>query len=161
MKAQTKKAHANGGPAVKTTAMTAPAKHWGEDSGVSTDFGALKKLAQSKGSTLRESVLLRKDGKQKLVGKPFIVTSIRVKNGSFGNPVARISGVLESGRSFVMHDGSTGIFRQLVGDDGELTVALPLFVPGGLRASSYEYTAPDGSTGPATTYYLAGEQDVA
>lgn len=55
---------------------------------------------------------------------------------------------------FVLNDGSTGICKQLMDYTAKTGKYAGLLVKNGLRRSDYQYTAPDGSTSDATTFYL-------
>jgi hypothetical protein len=81
-----------------------------------------------------------------LVKVGFIITAIHLNEGDFGDFLSiecmmrpDVPGTV--GRIVVFNDGSTGVFRQLTETDGgieKVKKALPLAVPNGLRASSYD-----------------------
>ena len=98
--------------------------------------------------------------KDDLLGVPFLVTSIRITEGDFGLMAAAMIETA-AGEQFVLVDGSTGIFRQLVGwlakhrdrDELELGTWDVRFVARkGLRVSRYQNPAGEGIS---STYYIA------
>ena len=140
-----KKAAKNGNG--KSTALA----QWGAGNAVNVDFDKMMRAAQQSGSTLEESSIA---AKEKLVGVPFVIAAVTVRQGSFGRYLSAEC-VTKHNQHVILNDGSTGIFKQLVGDNNELTTKLPLLVPGGLRASDYE-----SEWGPARTYYLSGRTEL-
>lgn len=91
---------------------------------------------------------LRTYQKEELEGVPFIIASVTFREGDFG-PYATMDIISEHDRG-VLHDGSTGIYRQLrtLTQDGQNT---RLLVRRGLRRS--DYVGPTGKN--STTWYLS------
>lgn len=109
-------------------------------------------------------VLDSKD-KAKLIGEAFILIEWRFNDGKF--PGGFVSALLmtKAGEKVVLNDGSTGVRDQLNmvtsqrltrGTHTQANAQGFLAVPDGLRVSRYEYTADDGTTAPAETFYLDG-----
>jgi len=101
--------------------------------------------------------LVKKDD---LVGVPFLVHSIRVSQGDFGE-MYTVEAEDANGGQFIFHDGSTGVARQLAQwlaghrdrQDGQLGTWDCRFVARkGLRVS--RYANPNGD-GLSSTYYIA------
>jgi hypothetical protein len=106
-------------------------------------------------------VLDNKD-KAKLIDEPMIIVEWRFNSGNFGEFVSCLV-MTKAGEKVVLNDGSTGIRDQLSvivsqrlarGSHTQANAQAFLVVPDGLRVSRYEYTAADGSTAPAETFYL-------
>lgn len=99
------------------------------------------------------------EDKDRLLGIEFIIVRYEVHQSDKvkGKQFATIHVMTRSGDKFIVNDGSTGIMQQLAElkekrNGGNIC---PLFVPRGLRASTYEYTDPaTGQVSEATTYYL-------
>jgi hypothetical protein len=106
-----------------------------------------------------ETVDIRK--KSDLLAVPFLITSIRISAGDFGE-LFSITAEDATGDQFIVNDGGTGIARQLANwlakhrdrsDPSQLgTWDLRLICRKGLRASTYPN--PHGE-GVSTTYYIA------
>lgn len=112
--------------------------------------------------------------KESLIGKPFVLQSIRFQEGDFGTFV--IAKVLTSdNESAVFTDGS-GIFRQLYGyvatklqgqePEAKRDYPVAIHCKGGLRRSEFMYDnetgralkhgeEPQGKAIPATSFYIA------
>lgn len=99
--------------------------------------------------------------KATLIGQPMMVGKVTFNKGDYG-PFASITAVDPANEEFVFNDGSTGVYRQVVGylqDKGLINVDKPdtgeynvrLVLRRGLRRSDYE--GPGGK--PAVTFYLA------
>lgn len=111
-------------------------------------FAELLAQAEQAGTKLREPD--RVDDKDKLVGVPFVIVGVKMKNGDFG-PYIQLQVVIPDGRVLLVSDGGAGFAKQLAPVDGQ-PLKLPIHVPEGLRRS--DYTHPEH--GPSTTYYLSG-----
>jgi len=105
-------------------------------------------------------VLLRDHGgKDKLVGKEFVVltiqfgTSDKYRNHD-GEPQEFVAMrcVDRTGGKWILVDGSTGIYEQMRGFSPENFAGM--YVPKGLRKSEYDTTDEIGNEIVATTYYL-------
>lgn len=101
--------------------------------------------------------------KKELVGVPFLVGNVKFNKGNFG-PFVSVKAVDTSNAEFVFNDGSTGVYRQIVGklhkagllDEGITKPDMQEYdvrwvCPKGLRVSEYE--GPNGK--PSMTYYIA------
>ncbi len=106
--------------------------------------------------------------KELLLGTPFLITSLEFANGKSA-PFVGVDAVDTNGEAFSFADGSSGVYRQLIGHlvtkgvlpegtDGVKVFPEPatlsnvrLVIKRGLRKSEYE--APNGK--PAVTYYIA------
>lgn len=100
------------------------------------------------------------DDKTKLLGIPFVVVRYAVNESTKvtrdGKPAlfSTIYLITGSGEKFIINDGSTGIHAQcqeILAQRGKLS---GLYVPKGLRVSTYEYND-NGTTTEASTFYFA------
>jgi hypothetical protein len=101
--------------------------------------------------------------KSDLVGKPFIIGNLAFRKGDFG-PYVTLTAVDKDNNMFVVNDGSTGVYRQMVKwlhEKGQLDAGIDkpesqeyevrILCKSGLRRSDYE--GPGGK--PSVTYYVA------
>jgi hypothetical protein len=105
--------------------------------------------------------------KKVLVNVPLILATWVVSEpgkGDNGGQYIVCRGMTKDGRRFRFADGSTGIFKQLVGltkqrvQDGSATPNAGLLVNGGLTVSEYDYTDEKGKVTKAQTYYLSNAE---
>jgi hypothetical protein len=81
--------------------------------------------------------LLSKDDKAKLVGTPFLLLYWTFQHGDYGY-FASAAAVTPDGMKFIMNDGSSGMFQDLLGFTQEHNGRQGgLLCPGGLRESTY------------------------
>ena len=93
------------------------------------------------------------DNKDQLCGVGLAFISWLKSDGDFGDFLAaRV--VTEDGRKFVITDGSTGIYQQLMTFAQERGRMGGLVAKNGLRRSDYTYTDSEGKERPAVTYYI-------
>jgi len=120
-------------------AMKAAQKEYGEIVDASTAIGT--------GFDLMDT-----EGKDQLVGVPFIVLEMRFNwSEAYNQEFVSFLAVTEDGRRFIVNDGSTGVYRQLRTFYDEWKRPGGLLVKGGLRRSDY----PANDERPAgTTFYL-------
>lgn len=98
--------------------------------------------------------------KSKLVDVPFMIADVRHYDGQFGGAVAVMLITQQplpgfDSCNYVINDGSTGLYQQVVNMIYNAKQKTGILCKRGLRASSYDYEAPDGNIIPATTYYVA------
>lgn len=100
--------------------------------------------------------------KAELVGKPFGITGVRYRKNERDIMFAEVEIVDANGEPAAFQDSSTGVRDQITKylaekkikvTNGEW-VDLKLFVPRGLRVSTYEATDERGRAKQAKTYYL-------
>lgn len=74
-----------------------------------------------------------------LAGQPFVIVAIHINEGDYGD-FGSFECRLPDQRLVVFNDGSTGVFKQFVTEDGEIksSVRLPMYCANGLRASEYD-----------------------
>lgn len=101
---------------------------------------------------------LGKDEKQRLCGVAFLIMKWAMVPGEksdTGKPFSVLWVLTKSREKLRFTDGSTGVHDQLceIFDRNEGRVT-PMYVPGGLRLSEYDYTDDDGKTSRARTFYL-------
>jgi hypothetical protein len=104
--------------------------------------------------------------KSLLIDEPFMIYDVRHYEGKFGPAVAvmlvskeQLKGSNGPQDHFVINDGSTGLYQQVIGMVKRSGKKSGILCPRGLRASTYDYDITDGFgeriTGEATTYYVA------
>lgn len=114
--------------------------------------------------------VLGDDGKRALVGQPFVIVGIAVRDGDYGEYVS-LNCVTPEDKRFILNDGSSGIARQITDlldkrEAAGIPAGRPILVLNGLRQSDY-YRSQDGETSrfvpdgakkgdwtPARTFYL-------
>lgn len=91
------------------------------------------------------------EDKNRLIGVPMIAVKIDEHNGDHG-PFVSLHVVTSDGRKYIVNDGSSGIYAQVVTlwERKPQYRGMPLMVRQGLRRS--DYTHPEH--GPSTTFYL-------
>lgn len=100
---------------------------------------------------LNPYTVLNKD-KDALLNKPFFIRQVRfTTDDTTGNPFCVIYAVTRDNEMYVVTDGSTGIYKQLVKITEDYARTHSFLIANGLRKS--DYLAENGQ--PATTYYLA------
>jgi hypothetical protein len=104
--------------------------------------------------------------KASLVGVPFGITGVRFRKNDRDVVFAEIEAVDAHGEMISIQDSSSGIRDQLSrylasqgqkAEVGEAWADIKLFVPRGLRVSTYEVHDVAGKTKQAKTYYLTTE----
>ena len=104
--------------------------------------------------------------KAKLVAVPFMIADVRHYKGNFGDAIAMLVMTREAlpgerTNRYVINDGSTGIYEQVVGMIERTKKKSGIMCPNGLRASTYDWQEKDfdgnpiGEVHKATTYYIA------
>lgn len=89
-----------------------------------------------------------------LVKIPFVMLTETESMGDFG-PFVTIRVMTKDGRKLIVNDGSTGIRDQMRSLRAK-GIELPVWVPGGLRVSRYQFIDPNtGEEKSARTFYLA------
>lgn len=91
--------------------------------------------------------------KDSLIETPLIFISWDFNVGDQGEYVS-VKVMTKEGRKFILNDGSTGIYAQLVAYTAKKKVCGGLLVGKGLRRSDYTFTNEKGEETPATTYYI-------
>lgn len=99
--------------------------------------------------------------KAELVGKPFGVTGVRFRTNERSIAFAEVEIVTADGEPAAFQDASTGVRDQLANYLSSKGLAISpewadvrLFVPRGLRVSTYDVTDDRGRDKQAKTYYL-------
>lgn len=97
--------------------------------------------------------------KARLIGVPFMIADVAHYVGKFGDAVA-VMLLTEDNHRYVINDGSSGIYRQVMDIVNRTGRKAGLKCPNGLRASTYTKTITDPFEGTtkdmeATTYYIA------
>jgi hypothetical protein len=131
-----------------TLPVAATPAQWGD----AEDFGASGNLIEEK------SVLVK---------MPFLIGNVKFNDGDFG-PFVSLTCVDAANVEFILNDGSTGIYAQIVEklhNAGLLSKDIEAPEIGewdvrwackrGLRVSKYSYTDDKGKERPAETYYIA------
>lgn len=106
--------------------------------------------------------VLNQDDKDQLIGKPFIIVSVKVNQGNFG-PFVTLTCLGKGNEKFVINDGSTGIADQMADLVRRFGPEKPIYVPNGLRRSDYFVDNdtqaiskdPRPNSFKQSTYYLA------
>lgn len=93
------------------------------------------------------------DNKDQLCGVAFIAVTWGFHMGDHGEFVA-MKVVTKDGLKYIINDGSSGIYEQLIGYSKKKNKQGGLLCEKGLRRSDYKYTDESGEEKPATTYYL-------
>ncbi len=104
--------------------------------------------------------------KEALVGIPFMIADVRHYEGKFGDAVAvmvltQAPLVGHTDARYVINDGSTGVYQQIVYMLARAKRKTGIMCPNGLRFSEYDYQPVDlagepmGNPIPAKTYYIA------
>lgn len=99
--------------------------------------------------------------KAELVGKPFGITGVRFRENERHVAFAEVEIITLDGEQLGFQDSSTGVRDQLAAYLAEKKLAVSgdwtdvkLYVPNGLRVSSYEVHDESGRAKQAKTYYL-------
>lgn len=93
--------------------------------------------------------------KDPLLGVAFFIRYVRFAvDEKTGAEYAVLYCVTRENKMYVVTDGSTGIYRQLLKIVADYGRDVNFFIPSGLRKSDYEVEI-NGRKQPATTYYLA------
>lgn len=103
--------------------------------------------------------------KAELVGKPFGITGVRFRQNERKVTFAELEIVTPGGERLGFQDSSTGVAAQITTylTQKKITMAdgewadIKLFVPRGLRVSSYDVVDANGKDKQAKTYYLTLE----
>lgn len=83
--------------------------------------------------------LLSKDDKKKLVGKPFLALYWTFNPGDYGGHFASMVAITNDNQRFIINDGSSGIYQDLLSYSQEHNGRQGgLLCPGGLRESTYD-----------------------
>lgn len=93
--------------------------------------------------------------KESLIDRPFVITGWSYNpDGDMGDFVVVQLTTMDNKHGF-FSDGSTGIKDQLLAAENKMGSRKPIYLPKGLRVSSYMYLDPtDSKSKPAQTFYL-------
>lgn len=134
---------------------------------LATDFDSLFRAAEESGQLIEfVGSIWEVCDKSLLIDEPFLIFDVRYYEGKFGDAVAvmlvtknKLKGANGEQDHFVINDGSTGLYQQVVDMVKRAKTKSGILCPRGLRASTYDYDIVDGFgehvTGEATTYYVA------
>lgn len=93
------------------------------------------------------------ENKDQLQGVAFLAVAWDFHSGDHGEFVS-VKVMTKDGTKYIINDGSTGIYSQLLDYTQRKGVAGGLLCEKGLRRSDYTYTDDKGQDKPAVTYYL-------
>lgn len=106
--------------------------------------------------------ILNKESKERLVGRPIFLMDWRfndskeiVKDGKPAEFVSVLVMDVATGEKFILNDGSTGIYQQLLAITKRLGRRGGITCRNGLRKSEYTHYFDNGDTVNAVTYYLS------